>query len=187
MKTEEKLMEFRRASKEKAESMRRNSLNEINARIKQEATESIKKAELESKNRINEEFHKLSQERNRSILEAKNSCKEKLVNLRKEYYNSIFENVERELYNFTRKEEYKFYLAENIKRNYIKIYFTKRDMLHADFIKERVGFGIEILESDDDFIGGFKAVLPNKNIMIDNSFKSKLLEEREKINVFRIV
>lgn len=45
--------------------------------------------------------------------------------------------------------------------------------------------GAEIKLSDTTFLGGIQAVIPSKNILIDNSFKTKLAEISDKFQ-FRI-
>lgn len=187
MKTEEKLNEFKRLAVSEAENIRVKNLKHINIKIKEEASKGIKEAEALSKLKIDEEFHKSSQARNKELLEAKNLCKRKLIDLRKEYENNIFEHVERKLHEFTKTEQYVPYLISSIKKvlkGGMDIYFVKQDMMHTKIIKEELN--INILESDEDFIGGFKAIMPNKNMVIDNSFKSRLLEERERFNAFKI-
>ena len=188
MKTEEKLKEFEKLLEIEAERIRKSNLREINAKVKEESGKEIREAELKSKEKINEAFNKLNQERNKKILETKNSYKKELIDLRQEYKNNIFENVEKKLWEFTKTEEYKLYLVEGIKQisnDDIEIYLSKQDMLHADFIKKETH--TDVLSSNEDLIGGFKAIIRNKNMMIDNSFRSKLLEEREKFNAFKIV
>lgn len=190
MKTEEKLKEFSRLAEEEAELKRRKNLREINAKIKEAANKGIMELEITSKNNIDKELNKLTQLRNKRLLEEKNKVKLSLINLRLKYIEDIFNNIEKKLYEFTKTEQYKNYLIENIKKiskNISEIYLTKEDMIHVNIIKQQIENSINIIESEENFIGGFKGLLLNKKMIIDKSFKAKLLDEKEKFNGFKIM
>lgn len=190
MQTEEKVKEFERRALEEAERKRRKNLKEINFKVKEESQKGLREVELISKEKVDYELYKLTQIKNKEIQHAKNTSKKTLIILRNEYKENIFSNVEKRLYEFTNTNKYKNYLINNIKKilDYTtEIYLTKKDMKYESIIKEELEVDILISESNDDFIGGFKAVMVNKNIIIDNSFKAKLLDEKEKFKGFKIV
>ena len=43
--------------------------------------------------------------------------------------------------------------------------------------------GATIQVYDKDFLGGTRSIIPDKNILIDYSFKTKLMEEQEKFAI----
>lgn len=190
LKTEEKLKEFLRLAEEEAELKRRKNLKEINIKIKEAANKGIIELEAISKSNIDKEFNKLTKIKNKKLLEEKNKVKISLINLRMSYIENIFNNIEKELYIFTKTEQYKNYLIQNINKicnSISEIYLTKEDMIHVNLIKKEIDTSINIVESDEDFIGGFKGLMLNKKVIVDYSFKSRLLNEKEKFNGFKII
>ena len=61
----------------------------------------------------------------------------------------------------------------HIRRNWtarqIQIYLSKEDEPRLKSLTVKTGFPLKV--SDESFIGGIKAIIPEKNILIDNSFE----------------
>ena len=95
----------------------------------------------------------------------------------------IFADVEKMLREYTQTEEYTQTLLcriNEIKRfargQEITIYVDPAD---ADKIPAlEAAAGMELTVSATPFIGGVRAVIPSKNILIDHSFATKLSEEK---------
>ena len=51
----------------------------------------------------------------------------------------------------------------------IQIYLSKEDEPRLKSLTVKTGFPLKL--SDESFIGGTKAIIPEKNILIDNSFE----------------
>ena len=75
--------------------------------------------------------------------------------------------------------EYQDYLCTRIQKarefagnDEIFIYLSPEDTALQRSIVAKTGFTVEI--SEEPFMGGIKATIPAKNILIDNSFASKL-------------
>ena len=89
----------------------------------------------------------------------------------------IFSEVKELLKSFTKTSEYEDYLSEKIKEaldfaenDEISIYLSPEDTALQRSIVAKTGFTVEI--SEEPFMGGIKATIPAKNILIDNSFMS---------------
>ena len=74
--------------------------------------------------------------------------------------------------------EYQDYLCQKIQKarefagnDQIFIYLSPEDSALQRSIVAKTGFTVEI--SDEPFMGGIKATIPAKNILIDNSFAAK--------------
>ena len=63
----------------------------------------------------------------------------------------------------------------------VKIYIDPNDEALAHELS--VKHGIDISISKYPFHGGMRAVIPAKNILIDNSFEKKIAEAKEKFDV----
>ena len=88
------------------------------------------------------------------------------------------------LTNFTSTHEYNDMLIRQIreakefaKEDEIIIYIDPSDTSRLAGLEMATGVGLTI--SQYSFLGGTRAVIPSKNILIDNSFQTKLAEAKE--------
>lgn len=192
MKIEAKINEFTKVAESEAEKKRALILEELEKEMN--ASIEIKTKELEdlSSKTIKEEKIKIDQEFNKEVIQKVSTYKKDLMSLRNRYEAELFSDVKSDLDKFIASNEYVNFLVKEIRgsldgSNNFKLYLTKRDISHKeDITKEFKDVNLEILPSDEDFIGGFKIVIVDKNILMDNSFKTRLQEEKEKFNGFRI-
>ncbi len=192
MKIEAKINEFTKVAESEAEKKRALILEELEKEMN--ASIEIKTKELEdlSSKTIKEEKIKIDQEFNKEVIQKVSTYKKDLMSLRNRYEAELFSDVKSDLDKFIASNEYVNFLVKEIRgsldgSNNFKLYLTKRDISHKeDIAKEFKDVNLEILPSDEDFIGGFKIVIVDKNILMDNSFKTRLQEEKEKFNGFRI-
>ena len=63
----------------------------------------------------------------------------------------------------------------------ITIYIDSDDSALLDDLKKATGANIEIY--DKEFLGGTRTIVPEKNILIDHSFKSRLADEQEQFSI----
>ena len=87
----------------------------------------------------------------------------------------IFSEVKELLKSFTKTSEYEDYLSEKIKEaldfaenDEISIYLSPEDSALAEKLQQTTGVTIQIAK--DSFLGGIRATIPQKNILIDHSF-----------------
>lgn len=98
--------------------------------------------------------------------------------------DQLFEEVKELLKEYMQTEEYREYLISHIQKavrfaggQSLIIYLNPTDMDKKDDLEDYTGMTITI--SREDFMGGMRAVLPEKNILMDYSFKGALEKEYE--------
>ena len=90
--------------------------------------------------------------------------------------DQLFSEVKARLEAFTKDPEYLDYLDKKIREardfageDELHIYLSADDRDKLEVMTQKSGFPLEV--SGDSFIGGIKATIPEKNILIDNSFQ----------------
>jgi vacuolar-type H+-ATPase subunit E/Vma4 len=98
--------------------------------------------------------------------------------------NQLFQEVTHKINEYMKTEEYKKLLVSYIvkaakfaDRRALTIYINKTDEDKLFYLQEHTG--MSILIGKEDFIGGVRAVIPERNILIDHSFRSALEKEYE--------
>ena len=122
-------------------------------------------------------------ERNRKLSSETMEIKRKLLERTAEITDQIFEDVKLKLIEFMKTPEYKDLLCAQIgnansfaKEDAITIYINPSDTDKLSVLTEKTGVSLTI--SDRDFLGGTRAVISSRNILIDNSFMTKLEEAK---------
>ena len=85
-------------------------------------------------------------------------------------------NDREQILKFMESSRYEEYLCTKIEEavcfaehDEIQIYLSKEDEPRLKSLTVKTGFPLKL--SDESFIGGIKAIIPEKNILIDNSFE----------------
>lgn len=114
------------------------------------------------------------------MLTLKRLCSQKQNQLA----DSLFAEVKDLLEQFTATPEYLDYLTEKIQdaqdfagEDELHIYLSASDSDKLEKMTQKTGFPLKV--SEDSFIGGIRATIPTKNILIDNSFLENFNAERE--------
>ena len=88
----------------------------------------------------------------------------------------LFADVRVQILKFMESPRYEEYLCTKIEEavcfaehDEIQIYLSKEDEPRLKSLTVKTGFPLKV--SDESFIGGIKAIIPEKNILIDNSFE----------------
>ena len=63
----------------------------------------------------------------------------------------------------------------------IIIYLDAADSHLLEEVKKSCNGNIQVY--DKEFLGGTKTIIPEKNIMVDNSFQTRLAEEKENFTI----
>lgn len=99
--------------------------------------------------------------------------------------NQLFDEVKELLFTYMQTEEYLEYLTEHMKQaarfagsQAVTIYINPTDLDKKDYLEDFTGMSVTI--SKEDFIGGIRAVIREKNVLMDYSFQAALEEEYEK-------
>ena len=109
---------------------------------------------------------------------AEAEVKAEAEHVRREVNKALSEIKDKAL-RFTSTPEYSDYLCRRIKEakdfaedDEIQIYLSAGDKELADALSAKTG--CTLLVSSEDFLGGIRAEIPGKNILIDNSFATNL-------------
>lgn len=132
--------------------------------------------EMESQKLVQEKNHQMAVEH----LNFRRRLNEKTDELKKE----LFSDVEKRLLEYMKTEEYVSCLEKQIKDalafargDKITIYINPTDEAKKEALEKATGAVLTV--STMDFVGGTRAVIPERNILIDRSFLTKLEEEKD--------
>lgn len=96
-----------------------------------------------------------------------------------ELKEALFGEVSTKIRDFMSTSEYETYLCRKIKEaqdfaenDEIHIFLSSTDRERLDALIQKTGISLQV--SGEDFIGGIRAEIPHKNILIDNSFAANL-------------
>ena len=182
---EEKITHIRTAAMEEARA-------EANAIIKQheDALRSVFEqhqieARRQSETRVRAESVTAKQQLNMAMSKAQLELKREMGKTQTELKTELFEEVQLKLLAFMRTEEYKDVLIRYIEKAAkfasgmaMTIYINPSDADKKTYLEERTGMTLTI--SKVDFIGGVRAVVPEKNVLVDYAFKGALENEYQK-------
>mgnify|MGYP000228935130 CR=1 FL=1 len=181
---EEKITHIRTAAMEEARA-------EANAIVKQheDALEVCRTAsdrsQTQSETRVRAESVTAKQQLNMAMSKAQLELKREMGKTQTELKTELFEEVQLKLLAFMRTEEYKEVLIRYIEKAAqfasgmaMTIYINPSDADKKTYLEERTGMTLTI--SKVDFIGGVRAVVPEKNVLVDYAFKGALENEYQK-------
>ena len=184
MTTEEKLENFYNHSIESARSEAERQINDHQAALDKIFSEHQAMKKRQATAELAAEKEKLKRENNKVLsteqLQIKRTHSLKNMELKKQ----LFAEVEKKLMAFKETPEYKDYLSRKIKDSLqfaqdqrLEFFLDSSDSGILEELAEATGTSIHI--SAEHILGGIRAVLPDRHILIDNSFATMLKEERE--------
>lgn len=183
MTTEEKLRHFQeftmqdaRAKSSKMIDEYKESLNKI---YEEHKTEKIRQAKYQ----IKTETESLERNKNKELSKQQLHIRRKLTRKQEELKDKLFEEVKDLLNDFRNNPAYDEYLITLIKdaKNFAKdediiIYIDPIDTSKKEMLEKETNVSLTI--SEYSFLGGIRAVITGRNILIDNSFETRLSEEK---------
>jgi vacuolar-type H+-ATPase subunit E/Vma4 len=120
-------------------------------------------------------------ERNRKLSAESMEIRRKVLEKTAEVSERIFTDVRKKLDEYMKTSDYDELLCAQITKaksfaqvDDITIYINPTDEQKIPYLEEKTGATLTV--SDRDFIGGIRAVIPSRSILIDNSFMTKLTE-----------
>lgn len=129
------------------------------------------------------ESEKLMREKNRTLSSEAIKIKRKINEKSSELADKLFQDVALKLDEYMKTPEYFDLLIAQISRakefareDEIIIYINPSDEGMKKLLEANTG--VNLIVSTRDFIGGTRAVIHSKNILIDNSFSTKLSEAK---------
>ncbi len=189
MTLEEKLSHFRDATVNNAKEESDKIFAEYVAAIEREFQEHVKEKDAAVEAEIKVEMAAAKREMNRELLARDLEYKKRLSQKEKELKDNLFEAVKAELIKQKSEPTYLDYLCEKIQEadafaagDDMIIYVDPSDKDLVPAISNRTNITPQI--STMEFIGGIRAVIRSKNILIDDSYKT-FIDETKNEFVFK--
>lgn len=184
MTLEEKLDIFYNAAINDATSQSIKLLEEYKATLekmqKEQEEETLKRAQ----DTLKQESEYLVRSKNKRISDESLLLRRTVTKKIKECEKEIFEKVEQKLTAFMKTPQYEELLKQQLKKalifakgDPIELYINPTDAPKKQALENTLHCSLTV--SNIDFMGGTRAVIRSRNILIDNSFATKLAEEKE--------
>ena len=182
MQIKEKLEVFQKFTINVANSESDTLIREYEEACQRENEEFQKNRQMEMEHKFQMEETAIRRELNRKVSEEVVRQKRLLDSCKREWEEKLSEKVKERLKQYQKTEDYQKYLAAKIRmakevaeEEEITVYIDPAD---ADK-KERLerDTGVELTVSNMEFGGGIRAVIRSRNILIDESFMTKLEQE----------
>lgn len=184
MTTEEKLQHFYDVSVNEAKAEAQVQLDAYRQELEQQFDAYKKNKDNETALLLKAESDQASRTINKVLSASQLDIKRSWSKKQNELKDQLFGEVKQLLLDFKETPEYDRYLeakineakefAENDEAEY---YLSPQDAAKASALSASTGVKIQI--SDHDFMGGIQARIPQKNILIDNSFLGAFENERQ--------
>ena len=173
-------MESARDESEKA-------LEEYRAALSQMLAEHKEDKQKNAGNQLKLETENAKREINKALSAEQLHIKRRLSKKQQELREVLFVEVRNKLETFMSSPEYLVWLEEKIREaltiageDEVRIYLTPADSSLLETLAARCGTSLHI--SETPFMGGVRAVIPAKNILIDHTFKTLYESEKEEFN-----
>lgn len=181
MTIEEKLKHFLDASIETANTRSVKTIDEYQKGL--DSVFDTYKADVLRKQALQIKFSEenLRKEKNTELSKRQMEIRRAVGEKQEELKQSLFHEVEEKLESYRKTGDYDTYLAEWIKRSKdfagkeeVQIYIDPEDKEKLPELEKKTGAKLTV--SEYGFQGGMRAVIRSKNILIDQSFETKLNE-----------
>ena len=182
MGSEEKLQQFYENIIRNIDDKAQNELSEYAASLQPQLEEYRNLAAETARHAQQLEAENLKKAARQEVSKEVIACKHLLAQKEADYIEKVFANTLEMIDGFRKTQDYKRLIKKYI---YEAIEFAKEDELiiyldldDSDFKQEfEEEFGREIRVSSYSFGGGLRALIPERNVLIENSFSSKLQEQ----------
>lgn len=139
----------------------------------------------QSETRIKAEGVSARQQLNMAMSKAQLELKREIGKMHKDLKKKLFHEVEQVLQDFMNTEEYRGLLVKYIEKaaqfaggEEMTIYINPTDADMKEYLEEHTGMQLTV--SKEDFIGGVRAVIHKRNILVDHAYKGALESEYQK-------
>jgi V/A-type H+/Na+-transporting ATPase subunit E len=183
MTLDEKLDNFYNSAIEDATAQSVKILESYELTLKEMAEEKKKSLKKQAEQRIHTESDNLQREKNKKLSNESMDIKRAISEKTREKVDILFADVEKRLSSYMKTPEYQDFLIKKINEavtfansDEITIYINPTDA-HLKPALEAATH-VKLTVSNIDFLGGIRCVITEKHILIDNSFISKLKEEK---------
>lgn len=187
MTIDEKLRHFYEVSMESAKDEAAKAIEEYRASLNSQLEEHKAQKQAAAENQLKIQSENSAREINKALSSEHLHIKRQLSKKQQELQDKLFQEVEDMLTEFVAGPSYGDWLERMVRKalaiaqeDPVQIYLSASDERFSEELKRRTG--ITPLISPNTFIGGIKAVIPQKNILIDHTILSMLESERENFN-----
>jgi vacuolar-type H+-ATPase subunit E/Vma4 len=178
-----KLEVFSRLAIKEAEERRARITKELDDAFENDAKEYESEARRNAERRLRDTLRKSETRRNLEIQTARADARRALYDLRAQLVDDAFVNIAERLQEYTRSQEYIDDLHSSVSalagkyKTRVELRLRSADLKRA---RERLVKipGVVLYEDPDEHVGGYVACLPERRLIIRNSFSERLREEK---------
>ncbi len=183
MTTEEKLQHFLEFCMEDARSRSAKMLDEYTAALEQTFSEHQEDAKRRARQQVASESEQIEREINKRLSLEQIGTKREFGKKQDELKEKLFQELQEMVNHFRNTPQYTELIEKEIReakelagKEFITIYIdpTDEEKIRSLSLPESA----DIRVSEYSFMGGTRAVIPNRHILIDNSFQTKLAEAK---------
>ena len=185
MTLEEKIAHLQTTSMEEARAEGNTIIDTYREALEKVLQDHKEEALRQSETRIKAETVSAKQQLNQAMARSQLELKRRQGKIQQELKDKIFEEAYELVKEFMKTEAYEDYLykcihmAISLAAGYpIVIYINPSDDMRRSDLEDACGMRLTV--SAEDFVGGIRAVIRSRNILIDNSFKTSLRNEYDK-------
>ncbi len=182
MTLEEKISHLRTTSMEQARSEGNAIIDSYKEALEKVFEDHKAESLRQSETRIKAETTNARQQLNQAMAKSQLEIKRQNGKIQQELKDKIFEEARSLVDDYMQTEDYMDYLMSCIKQakafagdDPVIIYINPTDEKRRSDLEDATRIPLTV--SAEDFIGGVRAVIRTRNILIDNSFKTKLRNE----------
>lgn len=183
MTTDEKLQHFYDVAVGEAHNEAQQMIAEYQKLLESQLEDHKKAKDREVEVQLKAEADNASREVNKALSASQLALKRKWTKKQNGLKEKLFGEVKELLIGFMSTPEYNDYLEERIRgaaafaqEDEVHIYLSPEDKPKLAALSDRTGISLEL--APESFMGGIKATIPHKNILIDNSFLTAITNER---------
>ena len=182
MTLEEKIAHIQSVSMEEARAEGNEIISAYKTALEKVFEDHKKEAVRQSQTRVRAESTNARQQKNQAMAKAQLDLKRQQGKVQQELKEKIFAEVAELVRDFMKTPDYDAFLVKCIQSalefasgEEMTIYINPSDRNKKEKLEEKTGAVLTV--SAEDFMGGVRAVLRGRNILIDHSFKSSLENE----------
>ena len=185
MTLEEKIAHLQTASMEQARAEGNAIIDSHRAALEKVFADHKNEVEHQAELRVREEMTRAKLALNQAKAKSQLEMKRRRSKAQQEWKEKIFKETMEMVRAYMKTEEYDAFLEKCIRRaeeyagdDLVVIYLSPSDAGKKEALEEKTGVSLDIYP--EDFIGGVRAEIQSRNILIDNSFQTQLRDEYEK-------
>jgi len=187
MKIEEKLAYFSKLANEEAEQQRAEILADIDKQMEEFVESVTEDATKKSDAQIRASSAKIEQAKNKEINLVSADSKKAVLQARNKLMDELFDGAAAQIRAYTNTGVYGERLASEILESSARFQEVRVFLMERDSsVSGKLGGHCECCYVKDDFIGGFKLLIPEMNAIEDYTYLARLKTVRDDFNELRL-